>query len=245
MIVRPFGSDLLLIAQTDHAALAARIMTAWRADGFPDRAARERVLEATRQHDVGWETVDAVPRVDPETGRPYDVVGAPLDLRQGAWPRALDRLAPRDAYVAALVAQHALTVYRRFALTPEWEEFFPAMERRRDDLLATGGPGLDTFLQDYAIVGMGDRWSLVFCYGWREPNSMAGYRAALHGGAVTREHNGAGIVDGGWLEITPDPFEGAAVPLDVPAWLRPACAEAAQGDAGTALRRRVDALEAT
>lgn len=158
------------------------------------------------------------------------MVGAPLHLRQGAWPRALDRLAPRDAYVAALVAQHALTVYRRFALAPEWEEFFPAMERRRDDLLATGEPGLDTFLQDYAIVGMGDRWSLVFCYGWPEPNLMAGYRAKLHGGALAREQTGAGTVDGGWLEITPDPFEGAAVPLDVPAWCVPARRYASDAD---------------
>jgi hypothetical protein len=108
-------------------------------------------------------------------------------------------------------------VYRRFAPTPGWEAFFPGMERRRDDLLATQGLGLDTFLEDYAFVGMGDLWSLVFCTGWQEPYSMGSYRAILHD-SIPREQADPGIVHGGWVEITPDPFDGAAVPLDVAAW---------------------------
>jgi hypothetical protein len=92
MIIQSCDSNLLLIAQVDHAALAARIMTAWRANGLPERPARACVLEATRQHDVGWRVFDASPGLDAQTGMPYDVVNAPLDVRQGA----LDRLAPQD-----------------------------------------------------------------------------------------------------------------------------------------------------
>jgi Protein of unknown function (DUF3891) len=214
MIVRREGPDLLLIRQPDHAALAGRLMSAWRADGFPDRPTRARVLDATFRHDTGWEVEDAAPRVDPETGRPYDFVNAPLDLRQAIWPRALDRLAPEDPYVAALVAQHALTVYRRYANEPGWRPFFTMLERRRDDLFAdaqaalTNTPGaapisgLDTFLADYVIVGLGDLLSLIVCNGWREPYLMERYQAILHG-----DH----------LRITPDPFDGASVPLDVEA----------------------------
>lgn len=230
MIVRRLDADLLLIAQVDHAALAARIMIAWRADGFPERPTRARVLKATGQHDLGWQIVDAAPSIDAETGTPYGFVDAPIGVRQGVWPRALDRLAPQDPYVAALVAQHAATVYRRFASTPGWEAFFPEMERRRDELLATQGLDFDTLLHDYAIVGMGDLWSLVFCNNWQEPHSRERYRAILHGSVIPREQADTGIVRGGWLEITPDPFDGAAVPLDVPAWQVPARRYASDAD---------------
>jgi hypothetical protein len=218
MIVRASGSDLLLIRQPDHAALAGRLMTAWRADNFPTRATRVRVLDATSRHDIGWEGEDGEPRVNPSTHAPYDFVSAPVTLRQGVWPRALDRLAPEDPYVAALVAQHALTVYRRYARDPDWRDFFRLMERRRDDLFASAAPAdvnLDTFLQDYVIVGLGDLFSLIFCNGWPEPYLMESYQAILHGDR---------------LQIAPDPFDGASVPLEVEARRIPARAYASDAD---------------
>lgn len=221
MIIRRIEGDLLLIAQYDHSKLAARIMAAWQADGFAQRPTRARVLEATAEHDWGWHTVDASPRIHPETGAPYEFVNAPLDVRQGVWPRTLEHLAPHDPYVAALVAHHAATVYRRYKGTPDWKAFFPSMEGRRDDLLAMQELSFDTFLEDYAIVGMGDLWSLVFCNGWPEPHSMGTFRVVLHPHAHAREDGGE-RVPGGWLEITPDPFAGAVVPMDVPARRVPA-----------------------
>jgi hypothetical protein len=209
MIVRQDGPDhLLLIRQPDHAELAGRIMTAWRADKFSERPTRAQALRATALHDIGWitglEGGDDLPRVNPETGAPFGFVDAPLSVRQGVWPRAIDRLA-EDGYVAALVAQHALTVYRRFSGDPDWQPFFKAMELRRDDLIAPDT--LFTFLQDYTIVGLGDLFSLIFCTGWREPYLMESYQAILHGDC---------------LRIAPDPFEGATVPLDVEARRIPA-----------------------
>lgn len=223
MIVRHDGDGLLCISQPDHAALAATLMAAWRADGFPDRPTRDRVLTATRQHDLGWTEEDAVPRLNPDTGAPYDFVSAPVEVRQRLWPRAVDRLAAEDPYVAALVAQHALTVYRRFQRDPAWRGFFPALEARRDDLFAdlmarpaaagagaAGTPAnadLTSFLQDYTIVGLGDLLSLVFCNAWPEPYLMEGYRAILRDDCLT---------------VAPDPFEGATVDLSVPARRLPA-----------------------
>ena len=38
-----------------------------------------------------------------------------------------------------------------------------ALESRRDDLVASAVPGgFESFLQDYALVGVGDLFSLVF-----------------------------------------------------------------------------------
>jgi Protein of unknown function (DUF3891) len=224
VILQERAGDLLLIAQGDHAALSGRVMTAWQADGFPDRPTRPAVLDATSLHDIGWEEEDTAPLWNPQTGQPYDFVSAPVAVRQRIWPRAVQCLASRDPYVAALVAQHALTIFRRFAGDAEWRDFFAALEGLRDDqfaaaVAAAASPAvrddenssrsatsperprdLSSFLQDYAIVAIGDLLSLVFCNGWRDPQPMEGYHAILHGDL---------------LSVTPDPFGGARVPLQV------------------------------
>jgi hypothetical protein len=206
MIVRHAGGRLLCLSQTDHAVLAGRLAEAWAADGLPGRRTRDRVIEAVRRHDVGWTAEDRAPRFDAATHGPHGFVTAPLEVRQGAFLRGVEDLAPADAYVAALVAQHGLTVYRRFQHDPAWAAFFPALERRRDDLcgevLADAGAAPFTFLQDYTVLGLCDLFSLVFCNGWREPHLMEGYEAVLEGDR---------------LVVTPDPFAGVVVELEAPA----------------------------
>src|SRR5262249_51824836 len=125
------------ITQPDHALLAGRLLDAWCGDGLPLRPTRAQVITAAAQHDAGWTMEDAVPWWNPTIGGPFDFVTAPLEVRQGLWPRAIEHLAARDAYVGALVAQHALTVYRRYQHDPAWQPFFPPLERLRDDLFAT------------------------------------------------------------------------------------------------------------
>jgi hypothetical protein len=206
MIVRHTEGRLLCLSQPDHAALAGRLADAWVADGFAGRPTRDRVLEAVRQHDIGWTDEDRAPRFDTATHGPHGFVSAPLEVRQGAFLRGVEALATGDAYVAALVAQHGLTVYRRFQHDPAWAAFFPALERRRDDLcsdvLAAAGAAPFTFLQDYTVLGLCDLFSLVFCNGWREPHLMEGYEAVLEGDR---------------LVVTPDPFGGVVVELAAPA----------------------------
>lgn len=210
MIVRSDPSHFVCITQPDHAELASRLIDAWCADGLPTRPTRALVVLATRLHDIGWTEEDAAPRIDPDTGAPADFINAPLAVRQGIWPRAVAALAPRDPYVAALVAQHALTVYRRYQHDDAWRTFFAPLERQRDDLYAeaaaraaaAGAGAPRSFLQDYSLVGLGDLFSLVFCNGWSEPHLMEGYQAILRDTVLT---------------ITPDPFGGLAVALEVTA----------------------------
>jgi hypothetical protein len=210
MIVRHEASHDVCITQPEHAALAGTLIEAWCADGLPTRPTRAQVVMATRLHDIGWETEDAAPRIDAESGGPVDFVSAPLEIRQGIWPRAIAMLAERDPYVAALVAQHALTVYRRYQHDAAWRGFFAPIERLRDDLYAeaaaqsqTAGNGIPvSFLQDYSLVGIGDLFSLVFCNGWTEPHLIEGYQAILRDNVLT---------------ITPDPFGGLAVAFEVTA----------------------------
>lgn len=206
MIVRHTQGRLLCLSQPDHAALAGRLAEAWAADGLPNRPTRDRVLEAVRQHDIGWTPEDQALRFDAASHGPHGFVSAPVDVKQGAFLRGVEALSPGDPYVAALVAQHGLTVYRRFQHDPAWSSFFPTLEARRDDLcgrfLGDSGAAPFTFLQDYTVLGLCDLFSLVFCNGWREPHLMEGYEAVLEGDR---------------LVVTPDPFGGAVVDLDVAA----------------------------
>ncbi len=206
MIVRPEPDQLVLITQADHAALAAVCLDHWQADGLPAHPQRDRIIAATRQHAVGWVPEDAAPRVNPDTQAPYHFVGMPDAVRQAVWPRALDTL--RDTpYEAALVAQHALTIYRRYDGDPSWAPFFTQMSRARDTLFQRcqdelPGASLATFMQAYAWVSIADLLSLIACHGWTDTFDADHYRVRMAGDVLT---------------VSPDPFAGARVPFRVPA----------------------------
>ena len=90
----------------------------------------------------------------------------PDALKRETSRRGIERLAD-DPYAAALVAQHRLHVYSRYAGHPEWQAFFadvttarrePARRRRRFgrgsparlSVCAAGRPGVARVLQQLA-----------------------------------------------------------------------------------------------
>src|SRR3954453_21006754 len=119
MIIQPGGSTQLLITQPDHAALAAAIVRQWTSGEFEESPRRSDILRAIAEHDNGWREVDAAPLVDRATGRILDFIHAPDAVRQGVWPRGVERLAGTP-YVAALVAQHAIEIYSGYKDDPGW-----------------------------------------------------------------------------------------------------------------------------
>lgn len=201
MILRSAGASLVLIAQPDHAALASRVIAQWRANGFPSAPRRGAILRATAEHDNGWRELDASPLVDPSTGRIRDFIDVPGTLKRAVWPRGVMRLSS-EPWCAALVAQHALHIYSRFRVDTEWAPFFAQMEELRDRFVREAAPlSLDNLLEDYLFVRVGDLISLTFCNGWTEPQSDLG-------GYVVR-------CDGNRLTVTPDPFEGRQIPIEI------------------------------
>ena len=121
MIVRPFADRLELITQPDHARLARTIMD--HCVPLQNRTRRDAILLAISEHDSGWAGPDAAPVVNPATGRVFDFMNAPPGVRQAVWPRSIAAL-EGDPWAAALVAQHALTVYDRFRSDRDWTSFF-------------------------------------------------------------------------------------------------------------------------
>lgn len=200
MIIRQDGDHLLFITQPDHARLASEVMSAWRADGLTEHPRRDAILTAVREHDNGWIEEDADTHVDLE-GNPLDFVAVPPPVKHRIWPRAVSRTGEKHPYVAALIAQHALSIHGQQRNDPIWSPFFLHLERLRDEMLARcEAEARATLEPDYRFLQVGDQLSLVFCNGWRNPFPRAGGRMLLRGTT---------------LEISPDPFEGTRVPLRV------------------------------
>jgi hypothetical protein len=200
MIIRNNGSTRLLITQPDHAALAGRIMQHWAAGAFAVSPRRAEILLAVAEHDNGWHDVDAAPVVDPVTGRLLDFIHAPDAIRQAVWPRGVKRLADTP-YAAALVAQHALEIYVRYRADPAWQPFFTAIEAARERHLHRASTTLEELRRDYFFVRAGDLLSLTFCNAWRDEQALdARFVARLHADE---------------LVVTPDPFGGRSVLLEV------------------------------
>lgn len=198
MIIRQLSDRVRLITQPAHAQLARRIMV--HSASLRDRPRAESILLAIGEHDNGWQEEDAAPTLDLETGKVVDFVTAPLIVRHRVWPRAIGRLSD-DPWAAALVAQHALTVYDRFRSDPAWSTFFADLAVLRDDMLTVSGGSREELAVDYPFVRLGDLISLTFCTGWTEPQQFAEWVVTGVGTAVT---------------VDPNPFD-APISFEIPA----------------------------
>jgi hypothetical protein len=199
MIVRRLNGRIQLITQPDHARLAGRIME--HCIQLTDHPRRDTILHAIAEHDNGWAEEDAAPTVNPATGRAFDFVNAPVSVRHAVWPRGVARLAG-NPWAAALVAQHALTVYDRYRSEAEWDPFFERMTRARDEMVAASGMALETLEADYPLVRLADLISLTFCTGWTDEQRFAQWTVLRLGSRII---------------VTPDAFGGATVPFAIDA----------------------------
>src|SRR5690606_8939174 len=128
----------------------------------------------------------------------------PEDVRQAVWPRAISAL--RDTPCeAALVAQHALTIHRRYEGQPSFDAFFRQIAGERDALFqrcqdTLSDAPLGAFMQAYAWLSIADLLSLIVCHGWTQRFDADHYSAVLEGDV---------------LRLDPDPFGGHAVPFRI------------------------------
>ena len=202
MIIRRLPSFHQLMTQPAHAALAERIMQSWQADGFLESPRRASILRAIAQHDDGWAEADDALIVDETTGRLLDFIEVPDAVKQDTSLRGIERVP--DPYAGALMAQHRLHVYRRFAEAPEWRGFFAEVTARRDSYMeAAADVSLESLRRDYRLVRAGDLASLAFCNNWPEV-------AAGECGYGMRR-------DGAALVVTPDPFGGRSLEIEIEA----------------------------
>lgn len=194
---------LTLISQPDHAHLARRIME--RCAPLATHARRDAILHAIGEHDNGWTEEDAAPAADAATGGVADFVSIALEVRHRVWPRAVARLSSHP-WAAALVAQHAVTVYDRFRTDAAWTAFFTRMESARGAMIDAAGLTLPELVADYPFVRLGDLVSLVFCTGWTTEQRFGDWTVRGVGAHVSVASGAAGDVFG----RAPLPIEIAA-----------------------------------
>jgi hypothetical protein len=199
VIVRRVDNRLQLITQPDHAHLAARIME--HCLPLASRPRRDAILHAIAEHDNGWAEEDASPSVDATAGTIVDFMSAPLMVRHEVWSRGVRRLA-QDPWVAALVAQHALTVYDGSRDQLEWKPFFVQMEATRDAMLRRARMPLGDLIDDYAFVRLADLISLTFCTGWTDEQRFNNWTVRPSGTDV---------------RVGPDAFGGKLIPMEITA----------------------------
>ena len=165
------------------------------------RPRRDSILHAIAEHDNGWTEEDAAPTVHLDTGGVIDFINAPIAVRHAVWPRGVTRLAA-DPWTAALVAQHAVTVYDRYREDAAWASFFSEMEIMRDALVAESGLARADLVADYIFVRLADLVSLTFCLGWTEEQQVGEW-------IIRRSGTSVGVM--------PDPFGGAIIPIEITA----------------------------
>lgn len=137
MILRDRGDTLRVITQSDHAHWAYLLLSAWPA--LAEHPRRAAILRATRQHDRGWQGIDASPVVD-ERGHPHDFRSLPTPLREEVWKQTVERShwpeetptteeEAMELWSEMLIAQHAWRIHR------PGPSGLPGSSGRSDDLL--------------------------------------------------------------------------------------------------------------
>jgi hypothetical protein len=240
MIVQPRAADLLLIRQTDHAALSGELAEHWGNAAFAPPAPRDSMVRAAARHDDGWRVWEAAPRVDPRTQRPYQFTDLPLAEHAAFYVTGVDAVAAEDAYAGLLVCLHLSGLYqRRFGIDPTLpvKPLSPEEDRARAEVIeqlaarqqalrqrlaasAVPAPLLEEgqVWANYKLLQIFDRLSLYFCTRPPRPMTLRPAPVDYHGrdAELTLEPLGGPAV-----RVTPWPFDVASLPVRVRASVVP------------------------
>ncbi len=240
MIVQARDGQLLLIRQTDHAALAGVFAEHWGNAAFATPSPREPLLIAATHHDDGWLSWEAAPRIDPSTRRPYQFTAMPIAEHVGFYRTGIDRVLARDPYAGLLTTMHLAGLYQmRFGtdrqmtaktLSAEEED----MQRRFLDELQAQQAALRRDLPhrgvalawleerplwcNYKLLQVFDRLSLYFCTAPPRPATLEPVPRDYEGGEtqlVLRP-----IADQ-TVAVTPYPFDRCPLLVSVRACVVP------------------------
>lgn len=234
MIVQPRDGRLLLIRQTDHAALAGVFAEHWGNSVFAVPHPRSPLLTAAVHHDDGWLIWERAPRIDPATRRPYQFTAMPTDEHIGFYRTGIDSVRARDGYAGLLTTMHLAGLYQmRFGTEPQLaprtlsaeeesrqrrflDELHQQQESLRRELRSEGVPA--EWLEDrplwcnYKLLQMFDRLSLYFCTAPPRPAALGPAPLDYAGGETLLTLR---PIDETTVRITPYPFNRSPLPLTV------------------------------
>ena len=187
MIIVEDASRLRCVTQTDHAQLSAELLGLWTLNGLPKHPRRKDLLFAVREHDNGWREADAAPRVDPESGRPFDYRNLPSEFRLDLWKRGVERLITSHPYAALLIAAHCLNLHQSRRNEHGWQDFLSQTVVLQEELLESAGLSQEELEEDYAWMELADTISLVVCDAWNGRTEQHGSVFGSKDGALEIE----------------------------------------------------------
>ena len=225
MIVRPRENDVCLISQHDHARAAGTIARKWtgiESLPAPPAGAREKVLFAVDNHDVGWCRSDATPKWDDVTSLPCSFFGVTADEAVKIWAEGIDSCASFHPFSGYLVSVHfaSLAAGGRRGAPQEVSRllsgFIHAEAKRRETLDARIEPeSRDSIESGAALLRACDTLSLLACRAPEITPPDDAVHPLTQGGLKVRT---SGAND---LEISPWPFSMGSVELQTPGWIIP------------------------
>ena len=179
MIVRPGPDHLLLITQPDHAHFAAELLSLFRVDELIAHPRRDRLLQAIRLHDNGWQETDSAPRVNPANDHPFGFQDLPSDLRLELWRRGSRRYLGEEPFVALLIVEHARALLGGSRDLEGYPAFLAELDDLAGRLLERCALTSAELTADYRWLEAADRLSLAVCGGWEEPFTRLDYTARV------------------------------------------------------------------
>ncbi len=203
MIITPHEGSLLLVFQHDHALLAGRLASAWRAEFIAHRDRRSEVLEAVALHDAGWQEADARGVFDTSTGRPASVLSLPLKAYPPIWGSSIEQAARRGPLAGYLVASHFVAIHsavlekmgRPSEIDPEGQAALQAFKEEAERTIARFAEGISSspisppfplaegaLENDLRFLQLNDILSLALCGGYGTPKLLTFLRASTLGG---------------------------------------------------------------
>ena len=117
MILQEQGDQLVLIRQTDHAALAGFFAREWGNELFERPEPFESFRLAVSEHDNGWREWELLPQIDPRTRLPYSFMSVPTEDHMQLYQRGIERIVKADRYAGLMVSMHCAGLYDRTRAT--------------------------------------------------------------------------------------------------------------------------------
>jgi hypothetical protein len=224
MIILTDGLGLILVRQTDHAALSARIAAGYRLPSAIPAAIWPRFVEAVRHHDDGWLVEERRPRLD-GAGRPNDFMTLPLPHHLDLFRRTVDLARTRDPYATVLTAMHVVWLSGRLDGSDPWER--EEVRRFREEMAAAISAHRRLLLEgtpeERAVAGdeaLREARALFTFFDGLSLMALGAVPPAARTESIPfgSERSPIGIVArAGRLSLEPWPFETPSLPLDAPA----------------------------
>jgi hypothetical protein len=186
MILEHTPDGIVAIKQEDHAAFAAFLLEHWSDHNFAHDQERDEIILATREHDNGWNLVDAKPALDEESCLPVDFRRMSAGETIKIWQRATATYLDTNPFVALLITHHGYSLHEQdHKRDPAWKAFFTEFAQQRAELRNRLGLTQPDVERAYSYLRMMDWFSLAFCLhydlGKEKPEQYAGYHVRRTG----------------------------------------------------------------